>query len=309
MIATMAARFVTTIGILLALFGALTGVAGAAETTRFGPQSAESPPGRRQIWAIPAPAPVAAAQALLYRPPGAGPFPLAVIAHASVQSPLRRVELPQPDYPQLSAALVARGFAVLVPERPGHGVTGGPYLEDQGGCADADYLAAGRATADAIRRAFDFLRAQPFIRKDGGVILGHSAGGWGALAMAAAPPAGLARIVLFSPGRGGHAGNRPQQVCAEERLVAAAATFGRGARVPVTWLVAVNDSYFPPTLSQRLAAGFHAGGGLVDFHFLPAFADEGHGVAEQGGAAELDAALDLALGAASTPGRGRLGRR
>lgn len=73
--------------------------------------------------------------------------------------------------------------------------------------------------------------------------------------------------------------------------------------------MAANDSYFAPALSQRLVAGFHAAGGRVDFHVLPAFGEEGHALAEDGGAAELATALDLALGAASTLGRGRLGRR
>ena len=79
--------------------------------------------------------------AVLFRPPGEGPFPLAVIAHATTQNVLRRAQMPQPEYRALAAWLVARGFAVLVPERPGHGATGGKYLEDQGGCDEADYAA------------------------------------------------------------------------------------------------------------------------------------------------------------------------
>ena len=47
--------------------------------------------------------------------------------------------MPQPEYRALAGWLVANGFAVLVPERPGHGATGGKYLEDQGGCDEADY--------------------------------------------------------------------------------------------------------------------------------------------------------------------------
>ena len=82
-----------------------------------------------------------AAHAVLFRPPGDGPFRLAVIAHASTQNVLRRAQMPQPEYRALAAWLVARGFAVLVPERPGHGATGGKYLEDQGGCDEADYSA------------------------------------------------------------------------------------------------------------------------------------------------------------------------
>ena len=112
-------------------------------------------------------------------------FRLAVIAHASTQNELRRAQMPQPEYRALSAWLVARGFAVLVPERPGHGATGGRYLEDQGGCDSANYSRAGYATADSIAAALAFLREQSFIRKDGAVVIGHSAGAWGALALAA----------------------------------------------------------------------------------------------------------------------------
>ncbi len=72
-----------------------------------------------------------------------------------------------PNIAALSAWLVARGFAVLVPERPGHGATGGKYLEDQGGCDEANYSRAGHATADSIAAALHFLREQPFIRQDG----------------------------------------------------------------------------------------------------------------------------------------------
>jgi hypothetical protein len=44
-----------------------------------------------------------------------GPFPLAVIAHASTQNVLRRAQMPQPEYRAARRWLVARGFAVLVP--------------------------------------------------------------------------------------------------------------------------------------------------------------------------------------------------
>ena len=61
---------------------------------------------------------------------------------------------------------------------------GGSYLEDQGGCDEADYSRSGRATAASIASALDYMRGQAFIRPDGAVMIGHSAGGWGALALA-----------------------------------------------------------------------------------------------------------------------------
>ena len=252
----------------------------ATAQPRFGAQGAEAEPGRMQQWLVPSPDRDTAAHALLFRPPGDGPFRLALIAHASTQNVLRRAQMPQPEYRALAAWLVARGFAVLVPERSGHGATGGKYLEDQGGCDEANYSRSGYATADSIKAALSYLREQPFIRQDGTVIVGHSAGAWGALALAGENPQGVAAIIAFAPGRGGHANDLPNQVCAPHTLIQSAAEFGEDMRVPVTWLVAANDSYFSPDLSRQMAEAFRGGRGKVDFRVLPASGSEGHWLAE-----------------------------
>jgi dienelactone hydrolase len=279
----------------LVVFAALC-IQTAMAQTRFGPQGAEGEPDRMQQWLVPSPDPDTAAHALLFRPPGDGPFRLAVIAHASTQNVLRRAQMPQPEYRALAAWLVAQGFAVLVPERPGHGATGGRYLEDQGGCDEADYISAGRATADAIATALGYLRKQSFIRQDGAVILGHSAGAWGALAFARENPQGVSAIIAFAPGRGGHANDFPNQVCAPHTLISSAAQFGKTARVPVTWLVAANDTYFSPALSWQLADAFRSSGGRVDFRVLAASGSEGHWLVEsEAGVRIAGPELDRAL--------------
>ena len=262
----------------------------------YGPLSAEGEPGRVQNWLIPSPAADRPAHAALFRPAGDGPFSLAVIAHASTQNVLRRTQMPRPEYRALATFLTARGFAVLVPERLGHGATGGTYLEDQGGCDEADYARSGRATADQIARVMEFLRGQLFIRKDGVVIIGHSAGGWGALALADADPSAVSAVIAFAPGRGGHANDLPDQVCAPQTLIAASGEFGKAARVPVTWLVAANDTYFSPELSRRLADAFRGGGGKVEFYVLAASGSEGHWMAEtENGVKIAGGELDRAL--------------
>jgi dienelactone hydrolase len=262
----------------------------------FGPQGAEGEPHREQQWLVPSPDPDVAAHAVLFRPNGDGPFRLAVIAHASVQNVLRRAQMPQPEYRALAAWLVARGFAVLVPERPGHGATGGKYLEDQGGCDEADYSRSGHATSAEIAAALNYLRGQSFIRPDGAAVLGHSAGGWGTLALTAAEVPGVSVIIAFAPGRGGHANDFPNQVCAPHSLISAAAEFGKSARLPVTWLVAANDSYFSPDLSRKLADAFRSGGAKVDFHVLAAYGGEGHWLPEtESGVKIAGAELDRAL--------------
>ncbi|WP_441258326.1 alpha/beta hydrolase family protein [Bradyrhizobium sp. 521_C7_N1_3] len=262
----------------------------------FGSSGEEGEPFRRQQWRVPSPDTDIAAHALLFRPVGAGPFRLAVIAHASTQNVLRRAQMPQPEYRALVAFLVARGFAVLVPERLGHGATGGRYVEDQGGCDEADYARSGRATAAEISLALDFLRKQDFVRQDKIVVLGHSAGGWGALALANADPNAISAIIAFAPGRGGHANDEPNRICAPQTLLAAAVEFGKAARIPVTWLVATNDSYFAPAFSRQLADAFRGGGGKVDFRTLPAVGSEGHWMIEsEAGVKAASRELGLAL--------------
>lgn len=282
---------------LLSLLALLTAPPLCAQVT-FGPSGQEGEPFRRQEWRVPSPDTGIAAHALLFRPTGTGPFRLAVIAHASTQNVLRRAQMPQSEYRALTAFLVSRGFAVLVPERLGHGATGGRYVEDQDGCDEADYARSGRATADEISLALEFVRKQDFVRKDAAVVIGHSAGGWGAIALANADPKVVSAIAVFAPGRGGHANDEPNRICAPRTLLGAAAEFGKAARIPVTWLVAANDSYFAPVFSKAMVDAFRGSGGKVDFRTLPAVGSEGHWMIEleagvKAASSELARALDL----------------
>jgi len=210
------------------------------------------------------------------RPPGAGPFPLVIINHGSTQNAKRRAAMAAPSYPAVAQWFLARGYVVALPQRPGHGRTGGPYLEDQGGCANADFRKAGLATADSIETALRHMTALPYVRRDKVVLVGQSAGGWGALALASRHPAGVAAVISFAGGRGGRSGDKAGNNCAPDRLVAAAASFGRGARVPTLWIYTENDSYFGPRLSRRLVDAYRAAGGTAEYRLLPPYGKDGH---------------------------------
>ena len=263
---------------LLLSFAALLlfGVESARAQLSIGPQGPEDGVIRRQSWLIPAQDRITLMRTSVFRPQGAGPFPLAVIAHGSTQNEIRRAGFRQPQYTALTEWLVARGYAVAVPLRPGHGETGGPYYEAQGGCANADFAKAGQSAASGIEAAIDFLARQAFVRKTGAVALGHSAGGWGALALSTHALRPLAGVVAFAPGLGGRIDDAAGKNCAPDRLIAAAKTYGEKARVPALWLTAENDSYFPPALSKRMVDAFRAGGGRVTYELLPAVGSDGH---------------------------------
>jgi dienelactone hydrolase len=262
------------------LCGLLAAVAIAGESARaqtsFGPQGPEEGVIRRQTWLIPAHDRMTMMRSIVYRPPGPGPFPLAVINHGSTQNEMRRATQRQPEYAAAAQWFVAHGYAVAVPQRPGHGETGGPYYEQQGGCADADYRRAGLGAAAGIAAAIDFMTRQPFVRKTGAVAVGQSAGGWGALALSTQVMRELKAVVAFAPGRGGRADDVAGRNCAPDRLIAAARAFGERARVPTLWITAENDSYFAPVLSKKLVDAFRLGGGKAEYHLLPPIGSDGH---------------------------------
>jgi hypothetical protein len=80
----------------------------AASAQGLGAQGAEGGPNRLQQWLLPSPDPATPARAVQFRPPGEGPFPLALIAHATTQNVLRQAQMPQPDYRALARATGCR---------------------------------------------------------------------------------------------------------------------------------------------------------------------------------------------------------
>ena len=209
-------------------------------------------------------------------PSGPGPHPLAVVNHGTTENDELRADYAEPSFEIASGWLLAHGYAVALPQRPGHGKTGGPYLESAHGCADARFEQAGYATADSIEAAVTYLLAQPFMRKQPPVVVGHSAGAWGALALASRSKGLVAGVINFAGGRGGRSYGVANRNCAPDRLVGAAAYFGSTTRVPTLWLYAQNDSFFGPDLSRRMAVAFRSAGGAADYSVLPAVEEEGH---------------------------------
>jgi dienelactone hydrolase len=244
-----------------------------------GPRGPEQGAFRQQLWLVPSQDRRVLMRTAIFRPSGAGPFPLVVINHGSIGSEAKRTELRQPVFQAASEWFVQRGYAVAVPQRPGHGETGGPYFESNsrdGGCASADYRASGLATADTIQAAIDFLVQQSFVKKTDVIVVGQSAGGWGSLALASRNPRNVKAIVNFAGGRGGRINDRANNNCAPEKLIDAARSYGASARIPVLSIYAENDTYFAPPISKRLHEAFRIAGGRVDFRLLPPFGLDGH---------------------------------
>src|SRR5215510_1405450 len=250
--------------------------------TGYGAYGPEGPRMREQFWLLPGADMKVPLRATVFRPlsDAAAPVrrPLVMINHGS--DAFTREAVAMPVFYWLSRWFVDRGYVVVLPQRRGHGATGGDLAEGRDTCANPDHLASGQAAADDIEAALHFMAAQAFVDPSRLVVAGVSTGGWAALALAARNPAGLQLVVNFAGGRGGHAYGRAHAVCGQDRLVAATAALGRLARVPTFWAYAENDSYFGPELATAMAAAWSAAGGIAEFNALAAYGEEGHAIVD-----------------------------
>lgn len=243
---------------------------------RPGPAGPEDGAMRQQLWLLPTTdGSGRLMRATVYRPKGAGPFPLAIVNHGTSGEAKERAKAPVPTFPLAARFLVTRGYAVAMPQRRGLGQTGG-RLDEGGSCDNPDYARNGRESARDIAAAVTYLRQQPFVKPDRLVVMGQSTGGWASLAYGSLNPPGLSAVVNFAGGRGGHAGGVKGQNCRGEKLISAAGALGRTTRAPTLWVYTENDTYFGPELSKAMAQEFRNAGGNVEFHLLERFSQDGH---------------------------------
>ena len=254
----------------------------------FGPEGARM---REQFWLVPSADASIPMRATLFRPDrqseGTQPvraglatprLPLVIINHGTDDA--TRLSLAMPVYYWLSRWFVDRGYAVLLPQRRGHGATGGALAEAIGTCDNPDHYQSGLVAARDLSATIAFMKEQPFVDKEHIIVAGISTGGWASLALAALDPQSVRAVVNFAGGRGGHAYGKRRQVCAEDKLFQAARQYGQTARAPTIWFYAKNDSYFPPRIAEGLAQAWSSGGGLVEANIVADYGSEGHSIAD-----------------------------
>ncbi len=274
-------------------------LAGSADP--YGPYGPEGPRMREQLWTMPSGTPDSYLRATVFRPAEIGNAgsagerrPVVIINHGT--SDATRLSVSMPIYYWLSKWFVERGYVVVLPQRRGHGATGGALAELVGSCADPDHYKSGQIAADDIEAVVEFMSRQPFVAPNETVVAGVSTGGWASLALASRNPANVAAVINFSGGRGGHAGGRRNAVCGEQRLIDAARDYGHTARVPTSWIYAENDSYFGPELATAMASAWKSAGAPVEMNILPAYGDEGHEIVnDQAGSTLWGPVLDRFL--------------
>jgi dienelactone hydrolase len=208
----------------------------------------------------------------LFKPPGPGPFPLAVVNHGkpadNVAIALERGRI---RYATLAHELVKRGWMVAVPMRRGFAGSDGTLPR-----ATCDLAAYARREAEDVAGAVDALAMRRDVDATRMLLIGNSAGGMAAIAYGAAPRPGVKAIVSFAGGLrvGGELGSR----CWPTAMVTAFGAIARPGGPPQLWVYADNDRVFPPQVVRDSLDAFRANGGNAELLMLASVGADGHQV-------------------------------
>ena len=215
-------------------------------------------------------------------------YPLALINHGStgVGEDASALQPAACDSPPMRW-FTTHGYVALALMRRGFGSSSGRVAENVGACLAPDYAASAETGAEDIAAGLRAGLALDVVQQRDAVVGGQSTGGWATLAYVGQPDPRVQGAVVFAPGRGAHAYAPPDPVCRPDLLIAAAARLGRRARLPVLWIVAENDSFFPPDITKRLHNAYNESGDSARLVLVPKFGVEGHALFSAPGGTDI----------------------
>ena len=219
-------------------------------------------------------------EAVVFRPAGKGPFPLAVVNHGSTgRGNDPRLFRQTYNAPILAEFLTQRGWLAAFPQRRGRGRSDGLYDEGfntdrtKGYTCETKRTLAGadRALAD-VDAAVAALQKRPDVRPGPVLLLGQSRGGALAVAYAGLHPKKVRGVIDFV---GGWVGDGCRNAIAVNR-----ALMNRGARFPrpTLWLYGRNDRFYSLDHSRGNFEAFRTAGGKGRFFGFRVPGGNGHGV-------------------------------
>jgi dienelactone hydrolase len=208
-----------------------------------------------------------------------GKHPLAVLTHGTAFNPEDRMHVTPWSQVRQAEWFARRGYVVLVVVRAGYGRSGGTPDTASGGCrtSHGSFQEAGEASTEDLRAVMQYAQKLPEADTTTIVSAGVSTGGFAQVALSANPPPGLKAAINFAGGRGGdgHENN-----CDLGGLLDAFQNFGKDAHkhgdLPMLWVYAQNDHWFPPAMAQRFDAAYTKSGAAVQFEMMPPDGEEGH---------------------------------
>jgi dienelactone hydrolase len=211
---------------------------------------------------------------VIFKPPGSGPFPLAVFNHGSIGRNATPGLVKQ-TWVSLEVAdfLNKRGWLVAFPQRRGRGKSDGRYEEERNSSGDADKAMNGaeRALTD-VNAAIAVLRRRQDVGSGPVLIGGQSRGGLLSIAHAGTHPEQTLGAINFV---GGWFSEKSAGAELVDRTL-----FEHGARynLPTIWLYGQGDIYYSIDHSRKNFAVFEKAGGQGKFVEFDVPGDVGHNV-------------------------------
>ena len=217
-------------------------------------------------------------EVVTFKPPGQGPFPLAVINHGSTGRGNDPALFAETWFNVgLADFLNQRGWMVAFPQRRGRGKSDGQYDEGfsreraKGYACETTISLAGadRALRD-IGIVIPVLARRPDVAKSRILIGGQSRGGVLSVAYAGAHPEQIFAVINFVGGWMGEA-------CANAKAINQT-LFERGARFkrPILWLYGRRDPFYSISHSRENFAAFQKAGGRGSFQEFDVPGGSGH---------------------------------
>ena len=206
----------------------------------------------------------------VYKPDGAGPFPLAVMNHGANGHKEKPADMPRYRYTYPAYYFLSRGYAVALPMMRGYAGSGG--AQARSGCALSDMaLDNGRDIAGVIAG----LGADKQIDTRRVVVAGQSFGGWNTLGLGAVAPPGVKGLIDFFGGVQS-SGCTAALGGESDALISGAARLGAATSVKSLWIYGDNDSLFSPDLWQPMFRAYTKAGGRAELVDIGRFMDDSH---------------------------------
>lgn len=203
----------------------------------------------------------------LYKPQGQGPFPLLLMNHGKERG--KPSAQKRDRFLAMGREFVRRGYAVAVPMRKGFSKSEGIYSDY--GCNMHDN---GMVQADDIEAALRALTKLSWVDHDRVIVAGQSYGGLATMAFGTRQFPGVRGLLNFAGGLriDGH-------YCDwQSALVTAFRSYGSRTSLPSLWFYGENDSYFDPSLAQRLQTAYQSAGGSSQLIAFGRFKSDAHGL-------------------------------
>ncbi|KLU22874.1 DeoR faimly transcriptional regulator [Caballeronia mineralivorans PML1(12)] len=203
----------------------------------------------------------------IFKPDGAGPFPMIVFNHGKL--PGNAHEQPRARPLAFAREFVRHGYVVVVPNRRGFAESGGEYAGN--GC---NVEANGFSQARDVAATVAYMEKQPFVDTKHVVVAGASHGGLVTMAYGARDvqeAKGVRGLINFS-------GGLRQDECPgwQKNLTSAFGEYGEHVKLPSLWMYGSNDSVWEGNLPDEMFASYSAHGAKADMINFGAYKNDAH---------------------------------